>query len=305
MARTLIKKKYIFLGDCDSINIEIICKSFSLLKNKVKYIIIGNKEDFQKYQNKINSNIKLKVLIDTYDFDKVHSNFLNIFNIDNVCKEKFKNLLNQIQIANYISKKTGLDLITMPIDKSIFKKKISFTGMTEYLGEINKQKTIMLLFGDKFSVIPLTTHINIKDVHYLIKNKKLKSILDFLSKIIKEKKYKLNFKIIKFLCYNPHCGENKTIGNEDCLIKNTLRFFKNIKGPLSADSSFSNFKKNTLFISTYHDQVLIPFKTLNAKMINITLGLKYRRLSPAHGTAKDIKYKNKANIDSYIECMKI
>jgi 4-hydroxy-L-threonine phosphate dehydrogenase PdxA len=81
--------------------------------------------------------------------------------------------------------------------------------------------------------------------------------------------------------------------------------FKNIKGPFSADSSFYKFKKNTLFISTYHDQVLIPFKALNKKMINITLGLKYRRLSPAHGIAKDIKFKNKANIISFIECMKI
>ena len=108
-----------------------------------------------------------------------------------------------------------------------------------------------------------------------------------------------------FLCYNPHCGENKTIGNEDEIIKRSLSLFKNITGPFSADSSFSNLKKNTLFISTYHDQVLIPFKALNTKMINITLGLKYRRLSPAHGTAKDIKFKNKANINSYIECMKI
>jgi len=115
----------------------------------------------------------------------------------------------------------------------------------------------------------------------------------------------VNFKIIKFLCYNPHCGENRTIGNEDYIIKETLKLFKNIKGPFSADSSFYKFKKNTLFISTYHDQVLIPFKALNKKMINITLGLKYRRLSPAHGTAKDIKFKNKANIISFIECMKI
>ena len=111
--------------------------------------------------------------------------------------------------------------------------------------------------------------------------------------------------MIKFLCYNPHCSENKTIGNEDEIIKRSLGLFKSITGPFSADSSFSNLKKNTLFISTYHDQVLIPFKALNTKMINITLGLKYRRLSPAHGTAKDIKFKNKANIDSYIECMKI
>ena len=305
MAKISIKKKYIFLGDCDSINIEIICKSFSLLKNKVKYIIIGNKDDLQKYQKKIKNNLKINTIIDPYDFDKVDTNLLNIFNIDHISKKKFENLFNQIKIANLISRNTGIDLITMAIDKSIFKKKTVFIGMTEYLAEINKEKTTMLLYGDNFSVIPLTTHINIKDVHFFIESKKLKSNLIFLLKSIREKQYALNFKIIKFLCYNPHCGENRTIGNEDYIIKETLKLFKNIKGPFSADSSFYRFKKNTLFISTYHDQVLIPFKALNKKMINITLGLKYRRLSPAHGTAKDIKFKNKANIISFIECMKI
>ena len=305
MAKTLIKKKYIFLGDCDSINIEIICKSYPILKNKIKYIIIGNIEDLQKYLKKIKTNIKIKEIIDPYDFNKVDVNYLNIYNVNNISIEKFKNLLNQIKIANIISNKTGLDLITMPIDKSLFKKKIKFIGMTEYLAEINKQKTIMLLYGDNFSVVPLTTHINLKNVHFYITIKKLKFTLSFLLKLIKEKKYGLKFNLIKFLCYNPHCGENKTIGNEDEIIKRSLSLFRNIKGPFSADSSFSKLKKNTLFISTYHDQVLIPFKALNAKMINITLGLNYRRLSPAHGTAKDIKFKNKANINSYIECMKI
>ena len=305
MAKTLIKKKYIFLGDCDSINIEIICKSYPLLKNKIKYIIIGNLEDLQKYLKKIKINIKIKEIIDPYDFNKVDVNYLNIYNVNNISIEKYKNLLNQIKIANMISNKTSLDLITMPIDKSLFKKKIKFIGMTEYLAEINKQKTIMLLYGDNFSVVPLTTHINLKNVHFYITIKKLKFTLSFLLKLIKEKKYGLKFNLIKFLCYNPHCGENKTIGNEDEIIKRSLSLFRNIKGPFSADSSFSKLKKNTLFISTYHDQVLIPFKALNAKMINITLGLNYRRLSPAHGTAKDIKFKNKANINSYIECMKI
>ena len=54
--------------------------------------------------------------------------------------------------------------------------------------------------------------------------------------------------------------------------------------------------KNLLFISMYHDQALIPFKILNKKGINLTMGLNYRRLSPAHGTAKDIKFKNIADI---------
>ena len=61
MAKILIKKKYIFLGDCDSINIEIICKSYSLLKNKIKYIIIGNIEDIQKYLNELDEFIEREI----------------------------------------------------------------------------------------------------------------------------------------------------------------------------------------------------------------------------------------------------
>ena len=55
----------------------------------------------------------------------------------------------------------------------------------------------------------------------------------------------------------------------------------------------------------YHDQVLIPFKILNTRSVNLTLGLNYKRLSPAHGTAKDIKYKNKGKISSYLACMEL
>ena len=62
-------------------------------------------------------------------------------------------------------------------------------------------------------------------------------------------------------------------------------------------------KKNTLFITSYHDQGLIPFKSLNKFGINFTLGLKYRRLSPAHGTAYNKKFKNEADTSSYISCM--
>ena len=79
--------------------------------------------------------------------------------------------------------------------------------------------------------------------------------------------------------------------------------FKKILGPYPADSAFTNYKNNSLFISTYHDQALIPFKLVNKKGYNLTLGLNYRRLSPAHGTAKNLKFKNKSNNSSYIACM--
>lgn len=198
-----------------------------------------------------------------------------------------------------------IDLVTLPINKSIFKSKINFNGMTEHLATLNNKKTKMLMYGERFSVIPITTHINLKEVHNFIKKKYLKKNLNEVLNEIKRDIYNLNFKSIKFLCYNPHCSENETIGLEDKIIKESLSSFKKIKGPYSADSAFNNLKEKTLFISMYHDQALIPFKILNKKGINMTIGLNYRRLSPAHGTAKDIKYKNKADTTSYLTCMEL
>ena len=164
----------------------------------------------------------------------------------------------------------------------------------------------MLMYGEKFSVIPITTHINLNEVKKFLNKKYLDKLLNQIDNQIQKKIYNLNFRSIKFLCYNPHCGENNTIGPEDKIIAESISKFKKISGPYSADSAFKNLNyKNLLFISMYHDQALIPFKILNQKGINLTMGLNYRRLSPAHGTANDIKFKNIADISSYLACMKL
>ena len=298
-----MKKKFVFLGDLDSINLELIHNSHNYLKKKVKYILLGNIKDASKYLSKINSKIEINEIYNPLNFENYKINTLNFFNIENIHKEKYEILLNQLSIANHLSNSSQIDLVTLPINKSVFKKKIEFTGMTEYLAKINNRNTFMLMHGEKFSVIPLTTHINLKDVRKYLNKKYLNLKLNLINKQIQRRIYKLNFKSIKFLCYNPHCSEENTIGNEDRIITEIIKKYKNIYGPLSADSAFNNIENNLLFISMYHDQVLIPFKILNKKGINLTLGLNYRRLSPAHGTAGDIKYKNIANPSSYLACM--
>jgi len=298
-----LKKKFVFLGDLDSINLELIYNSHNYLKKKVEYILLGNIKDASKYLSRINSKIEINEIYSPLNFENYKKNTLNFFNIENIHKEKHQNLLNQLIIANHLSKSSKIDLVTLPINKSIFKKKIEFIGMTEYLAKINKRNTIMLMHGEKFSVIPLTTHINLKDVKKYLNKKYLNLNLTLINKQIQRRIYELNFKSIKFLCYNPHCSEENTIGNEDKKILEVIKKFKNIYGPFSADSAFNNIQNNLLFISMYHDQALIPFKILNKKGINLTLGLNYRRLSPAHGTARDIKYKNISNPSSYIACM--
>lgn len=299
-----MKKKLIFIGDIDSINIEIINKSHKTLKNKVKYILLCNIRDVSKYLKKLGSKIEINEIYDPLNFQNLKKNCLNCYNIEDISKEKYKNLINQINFSNYIASSSKIDLVTMPINKSIFKKKMKFTGMTEYLAKINNKSTFMIMIGEKFSIIPLTTHINLKDVNKFINKQYIHFDLEKILNEIKRKIYNLKFKSIKFLCFNPHCSENGTIGKEDKIIASLISNFKKITGPYPADSAFNNLgSDNYLFISMYHDQVLIPFKILNKKGINLTLGLGYRRLSPAHGTARDIKFKNIANIASYLTCM--
>ena len=149
-------------------------------------------------------------------------------------------------------------------------------------------------------------YINLNEVKKFLNKKNLNRFLNEIINQTSKKIYNLNFKRIRFLCYNPHCGERNTIGIEDKIIADSISKFKKITGPYSADSAFKNLNfKNLLFISMYHDQALIPFKILNKKGINITIGLNYRRLSPAHGTANDIKFKNIADITSYLSCMEL
>tara|TARA_B100000989_G_scaffold290499_1_gene263732 strand:- start:2739 stop:3656 length:918 start_codon:yes stop_codon:yes gene_type:complete len=303
MEKLRIKKKILLLGDVDSINIEIINKSFNYLKNKVLYILLCNKKDLLNNISSIGSLPHINEIFDPINFSNYKKNMLNIFNIEDISKKKYLNLLNQIKIGNNLANSTKYDLITMPINKYIFKKEFFFNGMTEYLGVINKKKTVMLMHGERFSIIPLTTHINLKDVNKAINSKFLKESINSILVNIKKPLYKFNFSNIKFLCYNPHCGEEGTLGKEDILIKRIINLQKKIIGPFSADSAFNNIKNNTLFITTYHDQGLIPFKIINKKSFNITLGLKFRRLSPAHGTAKDIKNKNIADNTSYLACL--
>ena len=297
-------KKYVFLGDTNSINIEIILKSHSFLKEKLQYLLVGNKFELEEYIIKLKSKIQINEIFDPINFKNYIKNQINIFNIEDIYKDKYKNLLNQLVLANKLSCQTKYDLVTMPINKSVIKKKLKFIGITEYLGKLNNCETTMLMYGENFSVIPLTTHINLKYVSRYLNKIEIKKKLKLIMNLLKLKRYNLNFKEIKFLCYNPHCGENNTTGSEDKVLNDLInKNFKKILGPYPADSAFNIYKKNTLYISTYHDQALVPFKILNKKGINMTLGLNYRRLSPAHGTAKDIMFKNRSNNSSFIQCM--
>ena len=165
-----------------------------------------------------------------------------------------------------------------------------------------------MIYNKKLSVVPLTTHIEIKDVVKKIKTslikKKIVSLNKYYIQLFKRKP------MIVILGLNPHNSENRKNSVENKIIKpSTLDLKKsgiNILGPFPADTIFSNQKKfkYDLVVGMYHDQVLAPFKALYGyDAINITLGLNYLRASPDHGTAQDIIGQNKAEPQSLISAI--
>jgi 4-hydroxythreonine-4-phosphate dehydrogenase len=164
-----------------------------------------------------------------------------------------------------------------------------------------------LLFNKNFSVCPITTHIEIKKVDSQINKGKLvktiQNLNDFYKTIIKKK-----IKIV-VLGLNPHASKDLPKNNKDRKVVSkvieNLKVKIDIEGPVSADTAF-NKTNNKIYIGMYHDQVLIPFKMKNKfDGLNITIGKEIIRLSPDHGTGKElIKKPHLIDNYSFLSCLK-
>jgi len=165
-----------------------------------------------------------------------------------------------------------------------------------------------MIYNKKLSVVPLTTHLEIKYITDKIKYNLIKTkILTLNNSYIKLFKKKPK---IALLGLNPHNSENHLNSIENKIISPAVVKLKklgiNIKGPYPADTIFNIQKKLgiNIIVGMYHDQVLAPFKALyKYDAINVTLGLDYIRVSPDHGIASDIISLNKANPQSLMSAM--
>jgi 4-hydroxythreonine-4-phosphate dehydrogenase len=296
-------------GEPESINSEIIAKTWNKIQFKNKLLVIGNYNLLKNQFKKLNFKLPLHLIRELKDFRKEKLNILDVkFSNNSISKKKY--ILDCIDLAHEFSlKKKFKGFVNTPISKNVLGK--NFLGVTEYLASKNKvkNKEIMLIYNKKLSVVPLTTHLEIKDIYKNITFSLIKNKVLSLSKNYK-KTFKKNPRIA-LLGLNPHNSENKSDSVENTIIKPAIVYLKkkkiNISGPYSSDTIF--MKKNRenfdVVVGMYHDQVLAPFKTLyEFDAINITLGLKYLRVSPDHGIASDLIGKNKATPQSLISAIK-
>ena len=200
-------------------------------------------------------------------------------------------------------------LVTAPINKkSIQREQPDFIGHTEYITEEagrNKEDSVMLLVSPMLRVGVATGHIPLSEVKNVLTKELIEKKLNILIDTVK-KDFGAGKPKIAVLGVNPHAGEDGLLGKEEKeIITPVINAFKDkgqlVFGPFPSDGFFgtSEYKKYDAVLAMYHDQGLIPFKTLAFEEgVNYTAGLPIIRTSPDHGTAYDIAGKNKASEES-------
>jgi len=304
-------------GDINGINYEIILKALSdnRMNEMFDIIVYGSSKVASYYQNSLDlprlnfNNVRRT--------DRTNIKKINILNItdEEIKIETGKSTKHAGELALMSIEKAVSDLskgfikalVTAPIDKSnIQSEKFKYAGHTDYLADTFETKNyLMLLVSSSLRIGVVTGHIPINEVSKAI-NKEL-----ILSKLqVMHQSLVYDFGIsnpkIAILGLNPHASDGGLIGDEEeKVIIPAIETAKNRKmlafGPYAADGFFAsgNYKNFDAILAMYHDQGLIPFKTLAFEDgVNFTAGLPVVRTSPAHGTAFDIAGKNSASENS-------
>ena len=295
-------------GEKKSIFFEIFFKSIKSKRFISPLILICNKKILEKEIKKYKFYKKIESIDSNQIFKKkIRKKNIYFINIKNLSSKDY--IHECFKVAFQIIKR-GLTnkLINGPINKSKTLKK-KYPGMTEYISKsFNEKKFAMLIYNDKLSVSPVTTHLPLKMVTKKITKKLITEKIMIINTFYNQK---LGFKPkIGVVGLNPHC-ESLSKFNEDTKIIlpaiNSLKK-KNIRvsGPYPSDTIFlkNNRKKFNVIVGMYHDQVLTPIKTLfEYDAINITMGLPFLRVTPDHGPNEMMVGKNKSNPISLIKAI--
>ena len=312
----------ISIGDYNGVGPEIIMKTF--MDNRIfKFctpILYGSGRVMNFYKKQYNiEEFNYQVI---KDLSEKHIRRLNVINCweDEILIEPGKET-QQAGKAAFLSLKRATEdlkagkieaLITAPINKNNMQSdEFRFMGHTDYLADAFGEKNYLMTFVSgnlKFGVA--TDHIPLNSVSQALTKDLLKSKLQILEKCLMND-FAIQKPKIAVLGFNPHAGEDGLLGMEEKeviipLLNELREKGKLIFGPYPADGFFGKetYKQFDAVLAMYHDQGLIPFKTLAFETgVNFSAGFSKIRTSPDHGTAYDIAGKNKANESSFREAV--
>lgn len=294
-------------GDPNGIGAEITIKALNRLDLPVQDIVLISNKKILNYYGRLDK-----------DYEIIEIPFDSEIETGKVTAECGEFSFKSVKKACEIGAKA---IVTAPVAKnSLYLAGHKFNGQTEILQKYlahDNQHAEMLFFANTFKVLLLTRHVALKNIN-LTKELVVEKILNLRGFF----RQHFNIESPKFaLCgFNPHAGEDGILGKEeiDILIPAVDKLREkgvNITKPLPADTLFVEaareyFEEQTsvkydCYIANYHDQGLIPIKTVAGdKTVNMTIGLDIIRTSPGHGTAFDIAGKNIADETGMIEAIK-
>lgn len=310
----------ISIGDLNGIGAEIVLKTFSdpRMFDFCTPVVFASQKAIQFLKKHLNLTTQTQKV---ESLDKLIDKKLNIINVWNdpfnfdfgkETKKAGEYAIASLKSATEALKNKKIDaLLTAPINKAnIQSEEFSFPGHTDFLAKEFEGNALMFMVSDELKVGLLTDHVAVKDVASEITPELIKEKITTINESLK-RDFRISKPKIAVLGINPHSGDNGVIGKEDDEVLRPVidKLYNNkvmVFGPYAADSFFgsNNYKKFDAVIASYHDQGLIPFKTLTfGNGVNYTAGLSEVRTSPDHGTAYEIAGKGIADASSFTEAL--
>jgi 4-hydroxythreonine-4-phosphate dehydrogenase len=310
----------ISVGDLNGIGSEVILKTFedSRMLEFCTPVIFANVKTISFAKKGINTNLALQGI------DKLDQIVAGKINVLNVWREniELKPGVNDEKVGAYAIKsfiastqalKEGLIdvLVTAPINKyNIQSEEFKFPGHTDYLDQELEGNALMMMVQGNLRIGLLTDHVPLSKVTQTLTEALILTKIETIKKSLIQD-FGIRKPKIAVLGVNPHCGDGGVIGKEDdTILKPAIeKLFRKgnlVFGPFAADGFFGSaqYEKYDAIVATYHDQGLIPFKTLSfGNGVNYTAGLNKVRTSPDHGTAYDIAGKGIADNNSFKEAL--
>ena len=311
----------ISIGDFNGVGLEIILKTFAHEKvlDYCVPVLYGSSKVVSYHKNIVGSNLQFQSARSTDSLNVGKLNIVNCWN-ENVTitlgkpsEASGKYAILSLEAATNDLRDKKIDaLVTAPINKSAMQLAgFSFPGHTEYLTkQLEAEESLMFMVNDHLKIGLVTNHLPLGDVPIALTKEKLNRKLRIMNESLK-KDFGMERPSIAVLGLNPHAGDSGLLGDEeDKLIRPVVIENKKkgvlVMGPFSADAFFGSgqYKKFDAVLAMYHDQGLIPFKTLTfGQGVNFTAGLKGVRTSPDHGTAYDLAGKNEADHSSFLNAI--
>jgi len=305
------------MGDPSGIGIEITAKAWTLRREQelAPFFLIGGRETIRAQLRTFEPEFPLREISSPDDARAVFADALPVLPLDPALNAA-EQTIEAIRLGTELCQQgTVHAIVTNPIHKKrLYEAGFTHPGHTEYLAALDHRpgQSVMMLACPKLKVVPATVHIPIREVPARLTAEGLTHVIETTHTDLK-RRFGLENPRLVVAGLNPHAGEDGSIGTEEeTVIRPVVEKLDadgmNISGPFAADSLFhpAARERYDAAICMYHDQALIPIKTLDFDGgVNVTLGLTFIRTSPDHGTAEDIAGKGLANPSSLIAAIQM